>query len=125
MKVIIAGSRSITDITTVIRAIEESGFEITEVISGGARGVDLLGEEWAQSHSIPVRQFLPDYKTHGRRAPLERNKAMATYAAEEPRGALIAVWDGLSSGTWHMINEAHYAGLSIHRDIQDRKETTK
>ena len=47
MKVIIAGSRDITDYSLVCRAISESKFDITEVISGTARGVDTLGEKWA------------------------------------------------------------------------------
>jgi hypothetical protein len=39
MRVVVAGSRSITNPKLVARAIEKSGFVITELIYGGARGV--------------------------------------------------------------------------------------
>ena len=52
MKTIIAGSRSIDDITIVAAAVEASGFDITEVISGGARGVDHLGEMWDGRNNV-------------------------------------------------------------------------
>ena len=43
MKVIIAGSRNFTDYKVLQDAIKNSGFKITEVVSGGAKGVDSLG----------------------------------------------------------------------------------
>ena len=47
MKTIIAGSRDITDYTVVLSAILLSEFKITEVVAGGARGVDKLAERFA------------------------------------------------------------------------------
>ena len=44
MKVIIAGSRGITDGRLVSAAVAASGFDITEVVSGTCHGVDQLGE---------------------------------------------------------------------------------
>lgn len=44
MKTIIAGSRWITDAALVYRAIDLSGFDITEVVSGASCGVDTIGE---------------------------------------------------------------------------------
>jgi predicted Rossmann fold nucleotide-binding protein DprA/Smf involved in DNA uptake len=44
MRVIIAGSRYCTDRQEVLDAIRESGFKISTVISGCARGVDTIGE---------------------------------------------------------------------------------
>lgn len=52
MKVIVAGSRSITNRQFVYNIIENSGFNITEVVSGNANGVDKLGEQWAVEHGI-------------------------------------------------------------------------
>lgn len=98
MKVIIAGSRSITNSEPVRKAIDGSGFLITEVVSGGADGVDKLGELWAVSENIPIKRFLPDWKLLGNRAGIVRNRKMGKYA-----DALIAVWDGKSRGTAHMI----------------------
>jgi len=57
MRVIIAGSRTITDYEFVKWAIEGAGLDITEVVSGAALGVDRLGERWAKEHGIPTKRF--------------------------------------------------------------------
>lgn len=110
MKTIIAGSRWITDATVVYRAIDLSGFNITEVVSGGARGVDTIGEMWAAYWGVSIKRFPAIWRDKdGQRdlqAGLKRNSEMARYA-----DALIAVWDGRSSGTKHMIDQANYYGL--------------
>ena len=99
MKVIIAGSREGFVARNVFEAIEESGFTITEVVSGTARGVDKDGEYWAKLNSIPIKQFPADWENLGKSAGFLRNKQMAEYA-----NALIAVWDGKSKGTENMIS---------------------
>lgn len=108
MKIIIAGSRSITSMEHVVRAIELSGFKITEVVSGGAKGVDQLGEAWASINDIPIKPFKADWTRHGRQAGILRNIQMAKYA-----DGLIAVWDGVSAGTHHMVREAISNKLDI------------
>ncbi|SRR5712692_3186065 len=108
MRVIIAGSRSMTAAEEVATAIAHSGFAITEVISGGARGVDTLGEAWARTHKIPTRRFPAQWERYGKSAGFRRNEAMAHVA-----DALIAVWDGSSPGTCHMIATARQRGLRI------------
>lgn len=108
MKVIIAGSRSITSLTTIYNAIEQSGFAITEVVSGGARGVDKVGELWAKSHNIPCKVFQAEWNKHGRAAGARRNVDMALYA-----DALIAIWDGVSPGTRNMIRTIEKLGKPI------------
>ena len=102
-RVIIAGSRGITTLSLVSEAVSASGFTPREVVSGGARGVDLLGEQWARTLGIPVRQFLADRGRYGRTAGRLRNTQMAEYA-----DCLIAIWDGRSPGTEHMINAMSY-----------------
>ena len=115
MKVIIAGSRIITDYATVERAIKASGFPITELVSGGARGVDRLGERWARENRVPIKQFIPDWDRYGTRGPYHagsvRNRAMADYAGKE--GGLIAVWDGTSPGTKNMVMEARLRQMTV------------
>lgn len=108
MKVIIAGSRSITNAATVANAIKESGFPVSEVVSGGARGVDKIGEFYAAIDKIPIKQFIPDWDGLGKVAGFIRNQAMADYA-----DALIAVWDGKSRGTKDMIDRATKKGLKV------------
>ena len=109
MKTIIAGSRGVSDYQRIVKAVEDSGFQITEVVSGTARGVDRLGERYAEEHGIPVKHFPANWGVHGRAAGPIRNVAMAEYAE-----ALIAVWNGISAGTAHMIATAKTKGLHVH-----------
>lgn len=109
MKTIIAGSRDVTSEEEVYRAIDASGFLITEVVSGGARGVDRIGEDWANANLKAVKRFIPDWEREGKRAGYLRNAEMANYAE-----ALIAIWDGKSRGTAHMIATAKTKGLKVY-----------
>jgi YspA, cpYpsA-related SLOG family len=106
MKVIIAGSRTITNYEIVRKAIENSGFKITEVVSGTANGPDKFGERWAYINKVPIQQFPAQWKKTindktfiDKSAGFRRNREMANYAE-----ALIAIWDGYSKGTFHMID---------------------
>jgi hypothetical protein len=101
MKIIIAGSRNITDKQILGAAIADSKWfeQIDEIVSGHAKGVDQLGEGFAKEYNIPVKQFLADWDTHGKKAGYIRNIEMATYA-----DVLLAIWDGKSKGTKHMID---------------------
>lgn len=109
VKVIIAGGRDLTDYEVCLRGVEHSGFDITEVVSGHARGADTLGEQFAKQTNLPLKLFPADWSKHGRAAGPIRNNAMAAYA-----DALIALWDGSSKGTRHMIQQARKLGLPVH-----------
>lgn len=115
MKTIIAGSRKILSYGVVCHAIRNSQFNITEVVSGRASGVDQLGERWADENHIPIKPMPADWspKKPGQRydksAGYKRNVEMAKYA-----DALIAVRSDLSKGTTHMINIAKKEGLKIY-----------
>ena len=109
MKVIIAGSRTIADYKMVLDAIEQSRFDITEVVCGMAMGPDLMGRLWAKTHKppIPVKEFPADWKKHGKSAGYIRNAEMGDYA-----DALIAVTNG-SLGTKHMIEYSTKKKLKV------------
>ena len=109
MKVIIAGSRGILDYNKVLDTVIESGFHISEVVSGKAFGVDQLGEQYANENEIPIKYFPANWNEFGKRAGYLRNEEMAEYA-----DALIAIWDGTSKGTQHMIQIAMNKGLKIY-----------
>lgn len=99
MKVIVAGSRTINDYSIVKQAWIDSSFDITAVVSGGARGVDRCGEMLAEELGVSIYRFQPDWASFGKRAGIIRNTQMGDFA-----DALVAVWDGASKGTAHMIN---------------------
>lgn len=108
MRVIIAGSRSIENRELVLQAIAESKFTITEVISGGAKGVDRIAEEWAREQGIPVTVIRTGWERGGRGGGFVNNKDMAEQAE-----ALIAVYDGQSKGTKHTIDTMRKMGKKI------------
>jgi hypothetical protein len=115
MKVIVAGSRNFYDYDVVEQAIKESGFVITEIVSGRCRGVDSLGEDYANKYDIPVQPFIAKWNTFGLAAGPKRNKEMAEYVGST--GGLVLVWDGTSDGSNNMLFEAKRAGLSIYQKI--------
>lgn len=114
MRTIIAGSRSITDISCVQLAMSQCSWTPSLVLSGTARGVDQLGEQWAKENNIKVARFPADWSSHGKGAGYIRNELMADNA-----DALVALWDGESRGTKHMIKIArskklrYFCGLCL------------
>jgi hypothetical protein len=114
VKTIIAGSRTFEgrgekSVKAYLTSLVESlKFPITEVVSGCARGIDTIGEEWAKERGIPVKRFPADWDKHGKAAGAIRNREMAEYAE-----ALVAIWDGESKGTKNMIQEADRRGLAV------------
>jgi len=117
MKVIIAGSRNINSPGPVGRAIESSNFEITEIVSGNARGVDSLAENYAGRKGIPTKLFPADWDKYGKPAGAIRNQQMAQYA-----DALIAVWDGQSKGTKMMIQMMNKQNKPVHLYLVDNND---
>lgn len=109
MRVIIAGSRDIVDAALVWAAVHASGiYPIAEVVSGGARGVDTLGEEWATYHCVPINRLEPDWLLYGKAAGPIRNKKMVANA-----DAAIVIWDGQSRGSADLITQATKAKLKV------------
>lgn len=109
MRTIIAGSRDLNSLQLVAKAVEDCGWVPSVVLSGGARGIDRQGEAWASRRGVPIERYNADWKLHGRSAGVRRNAEMARNA-----DALIAVWDGSSRGTKHMIDTATERGLRVH-----------
>ena len=94
LRVAVVGSRNIKSIDIGILLPGH----VTEIISGGARGVDAAARIWALAHDIPLHEFLPDYRRYGRSAPLRRNDAIVATA-----DYVIIVWDGVSRGTRYVL----------------------
>lgn len=100
MKTIICGSRGIINGGFVFKALNEiTEIDITEVVSGGCRGVDAIGEKWADMKKLPIRIFNAEWSRFGKAAGPIRNSDMGFYA-----DCCIAFWDMKSSGTGNMID---------------------
>ncbi len=104
MKVAVIGSRGLT--------VEDLGKYLpegtTEIVSGGARGVDTCAREYAVSHGVKFTEFLPEYERYGRGAPLKRNITIIQNSE-----IVLAFWDGSSRGTKFVIDKCREMGVEV------------
>ena len=110
MKLAIVGSRTIPslDLTNYIHDLPDV------IITGGAKGVDAIAEDFARSHGVELVVFKPDYTAHNRKAPLIRNQRIVEAADE-----VMAFWDGHSKGTKYSIDWAKRKGKRVHVVLLD------
>lgn len=107
MKLAIVGSRSFNDYTKLCETL--NGFtDITEIISGGAKGADTLAERWAKENNLKLTIFYPDWNKYGKSAGMIRNKSIIDSANE-----VVAFWDGISRGTENSIQRARSSGKPV------------
>lgn len=104
MKLAIIGSRSLF----VENFDDYIPCTVTEIVSGGAKGIDHQAAEYAKRNHIPLTEFLPDYARYRRGAPIKRNEQIAQYADEA-----LAFWDGRSKGTFYTIKLFQKLGKNV------------
>lgn len=104
MKVAIIGSRTL-NVENLGDYLPES---ITEIVTGGAKGIDFCAEKYAKENGLRLVEFLPEYEKYRRNAPLVRNKLIIEYADE-----VVAFWDGKSRGTKSVIDTCEKQGKKI------------
>lgn len=104
MRVAIVGSRNL-QVENLGQYLPQ---ETTEIVSGGARGIDTCARQWANSHSIKLTEFLPEYEKYGRSAPLRRNITIIQNA-----DLVLAFWDQKSRGTKFVIDKCKELGVPV------------
>lgn len=119
MKLIIAGSRGFSDFelleNRITQYLESHGLQISdiEIVSGGAKGADKLGEKLARKHNVKSRIFPAQWRDwrnkpasevgenkfgkYWKKAGTHRNNQMALYATH----AIVFCVNG-SHGSMHM-----------------------
>ena len=113
MKLIIAGSRTLNpSVKDIGEQVSKFYIGITEVVSGGADGVDSCGEEYALAADQPLKIFKADWSKYGKAAGPIRNKQMAEYA-----DALLLIWDGKSKGSANMKQNMEDLGKKVYEII--------
>ena len=116
-KLMVCGSRTIVDEQWIFSKLNEL-FALHKdmvVLSGGAAGVDSIGEKWADLHNVPIEHFLPDWKKYGRSAGPRRNKIMV-----ERADYIICFWDGKSRGTASTVKYTQNCGKPLRiKDISN------
>ena len=127
MKVGIVGDRTVNDYSLIDKAVKQSGFEVTEVVSGGAQGVDSLAVQWAKDNGIPFTEFKADWnnlkakgavvktnrwgKKYNANAGFDRNSQVVDYI-----DALIAIQPkGPTSGTQDTVRKTKKAKKPLHQ----------
>lgn len=112
MRVAVIGSRNIDSDKIKQRAYallcRYIPVNTTELVSGGAVGIDTLAELYAGRNGIPIKVFKPDYARYGKRAPLVRNEEIIDYAQY-----VLAVWDGSSHGTAYTVSVCLQKGVPV------------
>lgn len=109
MKVAIIGSRNLNleDFSAYLPP------ETTEIVSGGARGIDQCARRYAHRHGLKLTEFLPDYESYGRSAPIRRNVTIIEYS-----DLVLAFWNGHSRGTKFVIDRCRELNKPIRIFLQ-------
>lgn len=113
MKLLIVGSRTITNFDLTGHIPEETEL----IICGGAKGVDTIAEQYADSHGIEKLIIKPQYEKFGRAAPIKRNEEMVDLA-----DIVLAIWDGRSRGTKYTVQYAEQKNKKIIKIIKNKNE---
>ena len=105
-KIVIAGCRDYTNYSQAKEYIDKCLSNIRNeneiiIMSGGAKGADALGEQYAKENGFKIERYNADWDKYGRSAGPKRNEQMAKNC-----DCVICFWDGQSHGTKSMINYA-------------------
>lgn len=94
-------AKKLTEIDYQYLCFKLKGLNITEIISGGAKGADSLAERYANENNIFMTVFIPEWSLYGKSAGYRRNELIVENSDE-----VYAFWDGESPGTKHSIELA-------------------
>lgn len=104
MRVAVIGSRGLS-VDNLEEYLPEN---TTEIVSGGAKGVDTCAREYALYHGLKLTEYLPEYERYGRAAPLKRNITII-----ENADLVLAFWDGISRGTKSVIDNCKKRNIPV------------
>lgn len=117
--VLICGSRKIWVYDSLKLAITNSGWDIGEVVSGGAQGVDQMAERWARANNADLVVFHANWGRYKKKAGPIRNNKMVQYLLNQEDVGVIALWDGKSRGTAHTIKLAKKFDLPLYVELYE------
>ena len=109
MKALVCGGRNFSDKEKLFQSMDHcrKWWNLTMIITGGARGVDSLAHQWAKEKSLNTDVHYAQWDTYGKAAGAIRNRRML----EEEPDVVIAFPGG--TGTEHMITIARQAGVPV------------
>lgn len=106
MKALVCGGRTYRDADTVFRVL--SGYPITHIVHGGARGADTLADQYARKAGLPVAEYRAKWHTYGKAAGALRNAEMLA----DGRPHIVIAFPG-GTGTADMVRRAKRAGVPV------------
>jgi hypothetical protein len=117
MKLIVAGGRDFKDKGFLVRELDSLLLgdphllpEDVEIVHGGCpTGADRFAAEYAHFRDFRVKVFLANWDKYGKAAGPIRNSEMAEYVSQsrnQELGHCILFWNGKSTGTWSMFQQA-------------------
>lgn len=129
-KVIIAGSRSFNNYNLLKLELDKLFSEPFIVVSGGAKGADTLGEDYAREKGYQIERYLAkwndlsvpncrikynSYGAYNAMAGHNRNQEMLnSILNNNDGGCVVAFWDGESKGTENMIRISKKVGVPVY-----------
>jgi hypothetical protein len=113
MNIAIVGGRDFNDFDLMKKVLVDfmDGNQtiLNAVVSGGAKGVDTLAENFADEIGVEKIIFKPNFEKFGRFAALMRNTEII-----ENSDVVFAFWDGKSKGTLDSISKAKKMNKTLH-----------
>lgn len=103
MRVAIIGTRNLN-----VKIEKYLPDNMTELISGGMKGVDMLAEKYADEHNIPKLIVNPEYSRYGIIAPILRNRLIIDIS-----DMIVIIWDGKDRHIKDAINYSNYVNKEI------------
>ena len=116
MKLIIAGSRDVRiEVDELFKIIDKFGilYEIKEIVSGCAPGIDSDAIKFAEHYGVKLKKFPADWAKYGKLAGPRRNLEMANYS-----DALLIIWNGQSKGSFNIKARMMGMGKPVYEVIK-------
>ena len=112
MRVLICGGRDYTDRAALYAELDRlhAEYSFGTIIAGGARGVDALAVEWAQTRGIATQVFTTEWGTFvriGRAGPIRNARILA-----EGRPDTVIAFPG-GRETANVVKQAKAAGVWV------------
>jgi len=108
LRILVCGGRDFTDEVKLIEELNKHQFSL--LITGVARGADMLAYNYATKNKIPIASFPANWKLYGKRAGFVRNTQML----REGKPELIIAFAG-GFGTAMMCKIGENAGVRVLR----------
>lgn len=112
VRLAVIGSRDFSNKEKLFSILDKKIDKIKFVVSGGAKGADLIARQWCEERGVPCLTFYPKWKSvsgvFDKGAAFKRNHQVI-----DNSDVVLAMWDGESSGTKHAIELAEQKGKPV------------